>query len=250
MKILSSIIDSIKEDSPVQEVRRGLHWTAVVSRKCGLASTMAHGRCSHDNSDMPLTDMTALELAALCDDKSTEKASIGIAAINSLLSINPDQYSDADGLKIISEMGKDKNISVIGHFPNVAPLAKEAKNLWIIEKNPIEGDLPEEEGKKFIPKSDIVVITSTTLINKTLEGILELCRPDSVKMLLGPSTPLSDVIFDYGIDLLSGSVVTETETVLKSVSEGVSFRQLKKRGGIRFVTIVKDYNSIVSRLAG
>ncbi|MFA5518964.1 MAG: DUF364 domain-containing protein, partial [Spirochaetota bacterium] len=202
-----------------------------------------------DNSDMPLTDMTALELAALCDDKNTEKASIGIAAINSLLKIDPEQHSDADGLKIISEMGKDKNISVIGHFPNVAALAKEAKNLWIIEKNPIEGDLPEEEGKKFIPKSDIVVITSTTLINKTLEGILELCRPDSVKMLLGPSTPLSDVIFDYGIDLLSGSVVTETETVLKSVSEGVSFRQLKKRGGIRFVTMVKDYNSIFSKLA-
>ncbi|MFA5518471.1 MAG: DUF4213 domain-containing protein, partial [Spirochaetota bacterium] len=105
MKILSSIINSIKEDSPVQEVRRGLHWTAVVSRKCGLASTMAQGRCSHDNSDMPLTDMTALELAALCDDKNTEKASIGIAAINSLLKIDPEQYTDADGLKIISEMG-------------------------------------------------------------------------------------------------------------------------------------------------
>ena len=250
MEILKSIINSIKEDSPGHEVRRGLHWTAVVSRKCGLASTMAQGGCSHDEADTPITKMTALELASLCHKKSPEKASMGIAAINSLLTINPDQYSDADGLKIISEMGKGKNISVIGHFPNLAALAKEAKNLWIIEKNPIEGDHSEEEGKKLIPQSDVVVITSTTLINKTFPGIIDLCRPDSVKMLLGPSTPLSDVIFDYGIDLLSGSVVTEKDTVLQSVSEGVSFQQLKRRGGVRFVTLVKDYDSIVSRLAG
>lgn len=250
MEILTSIINSIKEDSPVQEVRRGLHWTAVVSRQCGLASTMAQGGCNHDESDTPITNMTALELAGMCHEKSAEKASMGIAAINSLISIDPDQYSGADGLKIISEMGKGKNISVIGHFPNLASLAKEAKNLWIIEKNPIQGDYSEEKGKDLIPQSDIVVITSTTLMNKTFPGIIDLCRDDSVKMLLGPSTPLSDIFFDYGIDILSGSVVTENETVLKSVSEGVSFQQLKKRGGVRFVSIVKDYDKIVSRLAG
>jgi uncharacterized protein (DUF4213/DUF364 family) len=68
-------------------------------------------------------------------------------------------------------------------------------------------------------------------------------------MLLGPTTPLSEVLFDYGIDILAGSVVTDKETVLKSVSEGASFMQLKARGGVRFVSMVRDFDDIVRRLA-
>jgi len=68
-------------------------------------------------------------------------------------------------------------------------------------------------------------------------------------MLLGPTTPLSETLFDYGIDVLAGSVVTQKEIVLRSVSEGASFMQLKKKGGVRFVTIIKDYDDIIRRLA-
>lgn len=251
MNILKDILNSISADSPITEVRRGLHWTAVVSRKCGLASTLSHGGCSHGKSEGMeggFTEMTALELARLSLEEEPEKASLGMAAINSLIDIDPEKYSGDDGLKIVKEMGKGKNISVIGHFPYLDDLAKGAKNLWVIEKQPQPGDRPEEEGRALIPQSDIVVITSTTLINKTLPGILKLCKKGSVKMLLGPSTPLAPVLFDHGIDILAGSVVTEKETVLRSVSEGASFMQLKKRGGVRFVTIIKDYDDIVRRL--
>ena len=251
MEILKTILKSIKEDAPVREVRRGIHWTAVVSRGCGLASTLAHDGCSHGagrDMDGSFTSLTAFELARYCLESDIEKASIGLAVINSLLDTDPDKYSSVDGLKLIKEMGKGKNISVIGHFPYLDDLAREAKNLWIIEKQPGPGDYTEEKGKDLIPQSDIIVITSTTLINKTLPGILGLCKQESVKMLLGPSTPLSPVAFEYGIDMLSGSIVTEKDVVLRSVSEGASFMQLKKNGGIRFVNMIKDYDDIIRRL--
>jgi len=252
MNVLRDIISSISEDSPVSEVRRGLHWTAVVSRRCGLASTLSQGGCSHGKSDGiegGFTEMTALELAKLSFEEQSEKASLGIAAINSLLDVDPEKHAGDDGLKIVKDMGKGKNISVIGHFPYLENLAEDAKNLWIIEKQPQPGDHPEEKSEELLPQSDIVVITSTTLINKTLPGILNLCKKGSVKMLLGPSTPMAPVLFDYGIDILAGSVVTEKEKVLRSVSEGASFMQLKKRGGVRFVSMIKDYDDIARRLA-
>ena len=251
MEILKSILQDIKEDSPVQEVRRGLHWTAVVSKRCGLASTLAHGGCSHGSEggmEGSLTEMTALELARYCLEEDTAKASIGIAAINSLIDIDPDQYASTDGLKIVKGLSSGKNITVIGHFPYLDTLAEEARNLWVIEKQPHPGDYPEDKGKDLIPQSDIVVITSTTLINKTLPGILGLCRKDSVKMLLGPSTPLSGVLFDYGIDILAGSIVTDKDTVLRSVSEGAGFQQLKRKGGVRFVDIIRNHEDIIRRL--
>ncbi|MEN6373291.1 MAG: hypothetical protein ABFD75_00750 [Smithella sp.] len=48
--------------------------------------------------------------------------------------------------------------------------------------------------------------------------------------------------------MLAGSIVTQKDPVLRSVSEGASFMQLKKKGVIRFVTIVRDYDDIVRRL--
>ncbi len=252
MEILESIIKSIKDDAPVREVRRGLHWTAVVSRHCGLASTVAHGGCSHGaggGMEGSFTEMTALGLARFSLDNDPAKATLGLAALNSLINTDHGKQQGMDGLNIIKELAGGKNISVIGHFPYLDELAENAKNLWIIEKQPQPGDHTEDAGKELIPQSDIVVITSTTLINKTLPGILELCKPGSVKMLLGPSTPLSPVLFDYGIDILSGSIVTENDVVLRSVSEGASFMQLKRNGGVRFVNIINDYDDILRRLS-
>ncbi len=253
MHILESILEKIREDAPVQEVRRGMHWTAVVSRRCGLASTMSVGGCHHAKTggmEGSFTEMTAREIARYCLDRDTATASLGLAAINSLLDVDPNRHANIDGLQLLQDLGKGKNISMIGHFPFVDALAEAAEHLWIIEKQPLPGDYPEEKGREYLPQSDIVAISSTTLINKTLPGILELCREGSIKMLLGPSTPFSEALFDYGIDILAGSFVTEKDVVLKSVSEGATFRQLKRKGGIRFVTMIKDYGDIARRLTG
>ena len=251
MDILDSIRQGLTEDAPVREVRRGLNWTAVVSRGCGLASTMAQGGCCQEagGREGSLTEMSALELIRYGIEGGTVKRSLALAALNSLLDVDPHKHTDIEGLQLVKKFAKGKNISVIGHFPNLEWLAQEAENLWIIEKQPRPGDHPEDKGSDFLPRSDIVVISSTTLINNTLAGILALAKKESVKMLLGPSTPLSPRLFEYGIDLLAGSVVTDPQPVLQSVGEGASFIQLKKKGGIRFVTLVKDHDDMVRRLA-
>ena len=251
MDILDSIRQGLSEDAPVREVRRGLNWTAVVSRRCGLASTMAQGGCCQEAAgrEGSLTEMSARELIRYGIEGGTVKRSLALAALNSLLDLDPHRHADIEGLELVKKFAKGKNISVIGHFPNLEGLAREAENLWIIEKQPRPGDHPEEKGSDFLPRSDIVVISSTTLINNTLAGILALAREGSVKMLLGPSTPLSPRLFDYGIDLLAGSVVTDPQPVLQSVGEGASFIQLKKKGGIRFVTLVRNHDDILRRLA-
>lgn len=251
MQILQNILDGLSGDARVTEVRRGVHSNAVVSRFCGLSSMMMAETCSggHDHGGEPeksFTEMTARELAryALSDDAS--KASLGLAAINSLIEVKTEQCADIDGLKLVREMAAGKNISVIGHFPFLEELGKVARNLWIIEKHPHPGDLTEETGRDYLPQSDIVVITATALINHTLSGLLSLCREGSFRMLLGPTTPMSPVLFDHGIDVLSGSVVTDKEVVLKHVSEGSSFMRLKKTGAVRFVTMTRQANDALT----
>ena len=252
MEILKSIIKSINNDASIKEVRIGSHWTAVVSNYCGLASTLNPGICrghaeDEDEAFHSFTDMTALKLAEYSFLPDIAKASIGLAAINSLIDVNMEKCEDLNGLDFIRNVGKNKNISIIGHFPFLDELAKRAKNLWIIEKRPGPGDLPVEKSAEYLPISDIIIISGTTLINHTLAGILKLCNNRSIKMLLGPTTPMADVLFDYGIDILSGSVVTNLDIALKYISEGANFIRLKKSGSVRFATMIKDRDNIIKR---
>jgi uncharacterized protein (DUF4213/DUF364 family) len=244
MKILKSIIESIKDDAQVNEVLRGLHWTAVVSKHCGLASSMITDSChEHEKKDTKegsLTDLTAKKIAEYCFSDDSSNASLGMAAVNSLIRPDISKCSDVNGISFLHEIAENKNISVIGHFPGLDNLAEKAKNFWIIEKHPKPGDFPKESSKKLLPQSDILIISSTTLMNHTLENLLGLCKKNSIKMLLGPSTPMTEVLFEYGIDILSGSMVTDQNAVLKYIKEGANFIQIKKSGAVHFVTMFKD----------
>ncbi|OGP53902.1 MAG: hypothetical protein A2Y65_01620 [Deltaproteobacteria bacterium RBG_13_52_11] len=245
MQILRGILAGLKADSAVQEVRRGLFWTAVVSRRCGLASTMMRGLCPDENKDngnfRPPSEMTAMELAQLSLSEDISEASLGLAAINSLIDTDISAAMEINAGDILMEHGKGKNISVIGHFPFTDDLRKTARNLWIIERRQRPGDYPESDAGTYLPQSDVIAISSTTLINHTLTAILALCPPGSVKMILGPTTPMAPVLFDYGIDIISGSLVTDTSTALRYISEGANFRQLKRSGSVRLLTITKKY---------
>jgi uncharacterized protein (DUF4213/DUF364 family) len=66
--------------------------------------------------------------------------------------------------------------------------------------------------------------------------LLELCNPAAFFVILGGTAPLSPVLFDYGISAISGTKVVNSETVLRYVSQGATFRQIE---GVRLLTMVK-----------
>ncbi|MEN6473015.1 MAG: DUF364 domain-containing protein, partial [Syntrophaceae bacterium] len=81
------------------------------------------------------------------------------------------------------------------------------------------GDLPDPAAEYILPLQDAVFITATTLINKTLPRLIELSR-ESFVVLVGPSTPLTPVLFDYGVKALAGTVVVDEAKVWRHVAEG------------------------------
>ena len=254
MKILEDIIASLEKGIPIQEICRGPLWTGVVSTRCGLASAMYEGSCDsaagkETRDPGPYMNMTADELARLSLSRRIPEASLGMAAINSLLALAPDECEEVNASEFLMRAGRGKNVSIIGHFPFVEEIRDIAENLWVIEKKLQEGDYPEGDSEKYLPVSDVIAISSTTLINHTLSSLLSLCPETSIKIILGPTTPVSKILFDYGIDIVSGSYVTDTALVLESIRKGISFSAMKKIGGIQFVSLVKDnaqYKRIMS----
>ena len=242
MKLLNSILTDLKEnysDSKVRDVRVGVTWTAVLSRNCGLGYTFQMLREAAVKDTGKLTEKTAYELAEYIKSWNLTEASIGLAAINSIVEPRGKTLKNFDALRNLTEIGKNKNIAMVGRFPHSEEIKSTAKNLWIIEKNPSLGDFPSEAADYLIPKAGIAVITGTNLINKSMEHLLGLCRKNKIyTIILGPSTVMSPVLFDYGADMLAGCRVVNVDTILKKVGEGVGLVKGFKED-IEFVVIEK-----------
>lgn len=183
---------------------------------------------------------SAKELACFALSTDTAAASLGLAAINSLLEIDRSRCVELNAADLLLRAGKGKDVSVVGHFPFVDELRKVTRNFWVMERWLRPGDRPEADAVEFLPRSDVVAISGTTLINHTLSHLLGLCPGRSLKLLLGPTTPLTEVLFDHGIDVVSGSLVVDEERVLASVGEGADFRHLKRSGGVQLLTMARD----------
>lgn len=247
MEILKAIISSIREDSRVKMAIKGPLWIAIASRVCGLANSMPdslqacqEGGEKEEAGFLPLVGKSGLELAQLSLSERIDEASIGLAAINSLIGIEDEAIVPVNASDILMDTGRGKNIAIIGHFPFIEDLKKVAGNLWVIEKRPRPGDYPEDMASLYLPQSDVIAISSTTLINHTLPYILKFCPPNSIKMLLGPTTPMSNTLFDYGIDIISGTRVIDEEALIRLIMKGVNFRQIKASGAVELVTMVRD----------
>jgi len=240
MKIIDELLSTINYEAPVREIRQGPFQTAVLTRYCGLASTPHEAGPHHVRKPVQeagsLTEKNARDLAGMAKSESLYEAAIGMAAINSLLEINEEECKELNARDLISQKGTGKKVAIVGHFPFVPQLKENVKELWVIEKNPREGDRTEAEAKDFIPQADVVGITGTAFTNHTIEQLLGLCNPKAYVIILGDTAPLSKLLFDYHVDAISGTRVIDYKAVLTCVSEGATYRQIK---GIRQLTMVK-----------
>ena len=244
MTILDELLTSAHEGEVIN-VCIGMHWTAVVvegnnGRKCGLASTAFMGHSHTSEPDVPeagnLAQRSGSELAELSRSSNPVLASVGVAALNALLPIPTYDWEEANAEDVLTRHGDGKRVAMIGRFPFVERLRSNVGELVILEKDPGPDDLPAQAAYEVIPNADVVAITSMTVINHTLDELINLCKPEAFVMLLGPSTPLSPLLFEHGIDVLSGAIVEAVDPVLSVVIQGGNFRQVH-HAGVRLVNI-------------
>ncbi|MBN2809938.1 MAG: DUF364 domain-containing protein [Deltaproteobacteria bacterium] len=226
-------------DQPVSRLTYGSHIVAVESRTMGLA-TWASAKHPLPLKDLPEpgTAVSAKALAQLLKDDNPLKSSLGLAALNSLLpDPETDNQVDINAGDLLMELGQGKVVAVIGHFPFVEKMQGCFKKFMVFEKKPQAGDLEADLMPQHLPAAEIVAITATTLANKTLAGILACCSASAVKLIIGPSTPLSPVMFDFGFTYVAGTIVKDKEVVRQGIENGLAFKQIR---GVRHVILRGD----------
>lgn len=232
MKLIDDLLESVREfDCPVKRVCIGLHWIVVESRYAGIAHTFKTGHCGEVESSGDLIGGSALEMAKRLKRWEPLEAGLGLAALNSLI-----KPSGRPGniFEDIFGMVKGKAVTVIGRFPLNNDLAQAAGKAFFLEMEPEKGELPASACEEVIPQSDIVVISATSLINKTLPRLLELCVKAKAKaFVLGPSTPMNDVLLHHGAYRLGGVRVIDADALVTSVMHSV--KNARRMGGIEMI---------------
>jgi uncharacterized protein (DUF4213/DUF364 family) len=235
--ILDELLESIREDVAVLSVLVGARYTVVCSRRCGLASTLI-GSLPHEDRTVRdvgrLHTKSALDLAQYARSKNPIEASIGVAALNSLLPFDRTGVIELNAREVMSSRGVGKTVALVGHFPFVPDVRRKVGTLWVLEQHPAEGDLPASAAVDVIPRADVVGLTASAFINHTFDALLSLCRPDAFVLVLGPTTPLSPILFDHGVHLLAGADVFDETLVHQTVGQGASFSEVQ---GVRRVTL-------------
>jgi hypothetical protein len=205
------------EDAKVKEVRIGLHVVGVKSKQLGLALLYQGPPHTTISKAGDLTELSAFELAKYLLSWNFTEASVGLASLNSL--IKPPEGKSLNAFDWVKERAKGKKLAVIGHFPRTEEL-KEISEVWVFERKPQKGeDLPDSAEEYLLPKADIVMVTGSALINKTMPRILALSK-NAYTIILGPSTPLLPIWFKYGVDAVAGTRVKDEKAVLRKISEG------------------------------
>jgi hypothetical protein len=155
-----------------------------------------------------------------------------------LIEINRELYrAEVNAAEVIARESEGRNLVVVGHFPFVKNVQPHTRNCWVIEKQPAAGEHAEQEAHTFIPQADVVAITGTAFVNHSMPGLLALCSPHARVMVLGPSTPLSPLLFQHGVHFLSGARVEDEETAVLTIQQAASLPQVK---GVRLLTMKKE----------
>ena len=222
--LYEGIIDAVPRGLRVTETCRGERWSMAFNEKNAAVAMFTPGSSIPPLFPEGLNGLEVCRAAEGIKSWNFEEASMALAAVNSAL--NTEERVRAlhaeDSMDRYYTQGLDfkgKTVGLIGHMNGPPEMRWEAKEVYIIEKAPQEGDYPDPACDWLLPRCDIVIITGSSLINKTLPHLLDLCR-GAYTILTGPSVPLCPALLEQGIDRIAGMVVTDPEGMKNGVLSG------------------------------
>jgi uncharacterized protein (DUF4213/DUF364 family) len=249
------------EPPKISKVILGLGYTGVKITThesdsfLGLAATVPsivdNTNCSKMEFAGNLTNIALFELMEWSFDPPNIRKIVGLATINAasqhIFKIKNSYTKLKDDLLTQLNIDKGTKITVIGLMkPLIRKLSKITKSITLVENSiPVAAEFNEFKFRNKIDQlrnkdfsTDLLFCTGTSLINNTIERILELFRNKARKIILiGPSASMiPDILFENGVNIVGGMKILDSEAVIRVIQEGGGTKSFKQYG--------KKYNLI------
>jgi len=242
-EMICNFADERAQSEIIQEIRIGLCYAAVrsVSGAIGLAAMLP--LVTQDCRALDRSGFAGRSLAELLwllkKGSNPLQRSLGLACANAVLNYGQD-LPGQDALDLMHITAEDR-VCMVGRFPPlVSRLEQTGAKISILEKEPSRGGiLDPAEQSRSLQACTVAIITATTILNGTIEQVLESLRSPRHVAVLGPSTPLCPEAFrDTPVNHLGGSLVKDPDQVMRIVSEAGGTPAM--RPYLKFVNMIID----------
>ena len=209
-------------DLTVQKLVHGISWTAAVLSD-GRTGVAMHTpgetvpRMFESLLGLPLNQAGQAMLSW-----NMEEASEAFAAVNAFYNHDGCGFVKTDAKTLDGVEIRGRTVGMVGMMIGHSNMTQEdfisAKKLYIMDREEKAGALPDSASEFYLPLCDLVIITGSAAINKTMPRLLELSQNTEV-ILTGPTVTCCPELLKLGISRLSGRVITESDAMLKAIVE-------------------------------
>ncbi len=221
----------------VEQICMGIGYTAVVTGdgNIGVAYTYfdAKSGCCLIQDYQDFEGRPARELLALIQHPDPLERSMALALINALNRRRAEQFPEDKQNALLFDaldITAGTKVSMVGYIkPTAGALETMGAQVDVIDEFRRMGD-KNRFFHNLATWADAALITSTTILNNTLESILDQAGEKVRVALLGPSTPMVAEAFEHRsmVKALAGIVPDRIDPVLKTVRHGLGTHYLHR----------------------
>jgi uncharacterized protein (DUF4213/DUF364 family) len=205
--------------TPVRRVQVGLIYCAVQleTGTTGVAFTFPDQRSGQ-------------KMVEQLGSEDLVSSALALATANALIadSSGDSQTTVGDVLDQLDIREGDRLCMVGCFLPVLEKLKTASVQVTAVDQVVKAGAEPAENSERLLPESQVAIITGTSIINNTIDALLELAAGCREVAILGPSTPLlAEAFRDLPVHCLSGIRIDEPDAVFRIIGEGGGFRFFK-----------------------
>jgi hypothetical protein len=195
----------------------------VLNRYVDYEGTPADGLLETIMSDTPVERSMALAL---------------INALNHRAALELPEDTDNAIMFEKFKIGKGRRVAMVGYFgPLVRNFEQKGVLLEILDISRRIGDKLAFY-KKLQEWAQVLLLTSTSILNNSVEEILSHAGKDVKTAMLGPSTPIAaDAFRHLPVAMLAGTVPIDKDKILKAVRHGMGTPVLHRHSRKVFLTL-------------
>ena len=214
----------------------GLGYTAVTLSDGGIGLSYTHFEdkksCMLLNRHIDYEERPAIQLLEKIKSDHPVERSMALALVNALNHKDALEFPEDRKNRIMFDLfniGDGTRVAMVGFIgPLVDFLKQKNASVEVLDRSRGMGQ-KEDFYARLGSWADVLLLTSTSILNNTTEEILQHASPAVKTVMLGPSTPMVAEAFDHlPVHMLAGTVPMDKANVLKAIRHGMGTPVLQK----------------------
>ena len=232
-------------NTKVEILSLGLGYTAVTTSDGGIGLSYTYfgdkKSCMVLNKHIDYEGQSADQLLEKIKSDNTVERSMALALINALNHSEALDLPEDDDNEIMFDkfkVSRGCRMAMVGFFPPLVGIfEKMGVSLEILDSSRALGKTEMFYGK-LKDWAQVLLLTSTSILNNSTEEILAHAGENVKTVMLGPSTPMAAQAFEHlPVHMLAGTVPIDKEKTLKAVRHGMGTPVLHKHSRKVFLQI-------------